>query len=149
MNWVTIKNIIFLVTGMLLTANITMAADFTDNGDQTITDNRTDLIWQKEDASTTRNWEGAITYCEGLTLASQSDWRLPNIRELESIVDDSTCSPAIDSTYFPNTNSSEYWSSTTNAGGTSDAWHVDFSDGGVDYNDKGDRYYVRCVRGGQ
>ena len=149
MNLVIIKNIVCLVTGILLIANLAMAADYTDNGDQTITDNRTDLIWQKEDDNTTRNWEGAITYCEGLTLASQSDWRLPNIRELESIVKDSTYSPAIDTTWFPNTDSSDYWASTTGASNTSYAWHVYFDYGYVYGSNKSDNNYVRCVRGGQ
>ena len=122
---------------------------FTDNGNETITDNNTDLIWQKEDDNNTYTWSGADTYCSGLTLGSQSDWRLPNRRELMSIVDYGTYNPAINTTYFPNTNSSEYWSSTTHALNTSHPWYVYFDYGYVNYIGEGDDYYVRCVRGGQ
>ena len=122
---------------------------FTDNGNGTITDNNTGLMWQKEDDNTTRQWESAITYCEGLSLGSYTDWRLPNIKELKSIVDNTKYSPAIDSTYFPNINSSYYWSSTTLAYGTSWAWYVDFSYGYVLGSNVSGNGYVRCVRGGQ
>ncbi|MEK7846656.1 MAG: DUF1566 domain-containing protein, partial [Nitrospinota bacterium] len=97
----------------------------------------------------TRTWESAITYCEGLSLGSYTDWRLPNIKELKSIVDNTKYNPSIDTTYFPNTNSSIYWSSTTVADLTSYAWGVDFYDGYVYYDFKSYNGYVRCVRGGQ
>ena len=121
---------------------------FTDNGNGTITDNNTGLMWQKEDDNTTRQWESAITYCEGLSLGSYTDWRLPNIKELKSIVDNTKYSPS-DTTYFPNTNSFYYWSSTTYAVSTSLAWYVYFSYGDVYYDYKSYYFYVRCVRGGQ
>jgi hypothetical protein len=120
---------------------------FTDNGDGTVTDNDTGLMWQKEDDGVTKTWESAI--CEGLSLGGYTDWRLPNIKELESITDDTKNSPAIDSTYFTNTNSSDYWSSTTTAENTSSAWHVNFYSGSVNSSYKSGGYYVRCVRGGQ
>lgn len=74
---------------------------FVDNGDGTITDNATGLMWQQADDGTTRNWENALAYAENLTLAGHSDWRMPNAKELQSIVDysrspDATNSPAID-----------------------------------------------------
>jgi len=66
------------------------AGNFTDNGNGTITDSDTTLMWQKEDDDTRRTWEQAITYCEGLSLGTYSDWRLPNIKELRTIVDTTT-----------------------------------------------------------
>ena len=125
------------------------AGNFTDNGNGTITDSDTTLMWQKEDDDTRRTWEQAITYCEGLSLGTYSDWRLPNIKELRTIVDTTTYNPAINTTYFPNTDF-DYWSSTTIEVNSSFAWHVFFLSGDVDWiDDKSANRYVRCVRGGQ
>ena len=93
------------------------------------------------------NWESALGSCEALTLASQSDWRLPNIKELGSIVDTSERNPAIDETAFPNTISESYWSSSPI--GSTNVHHLDFSLGRVLNENKSYGYWVRCVRGGQ
>ena len=121
---------------------------YTENGDGTITDNVTSLIWQKEDDDITRNWDDAINCCNDLTLAGYSDWRLPSKKELMSIVDYGTYGPSIDTTYFPGTNTSFYSSSTTHAVyGSPDVWIVNFGYGDVDHRDKSAGYHVRCVRG--
>jgi hypothetical protein len=120
---------------------------YTDNGNGTITDNVTSLIWQKEDDNTIRTWTDAGTYCDNLSLGGYTDWRLPSDIELMSIVNYGTYGPSINTTYFPNTNSSFYWSSTTYADDTSSAWGVYFYDGNVYYNGKSNSLYVRCVRG--
>lgn len=65
--------------------------DFVDNNNGTITDQATGLMWQQADDGTTRDWENALAYAEGLTLAGYSDWRLPNAKELHSIVDYTRC----------------------------------------------------------
>ena len=140
--------IVTIIAALILLGTGTIFA-FTDNGDSTITDSRTGLMWQKQDDGTVRTWENAISYCEGLTLAAQSDWRLPNIKELKTIVDNTKYSPAIDMTYFPNTQSSSYWSSSTDAGYTDNAWCVSFDSGNVGNDGKADTGYARCVRGGQ
>ena len=93
--------------------------NFVDNGDGTISDTSTGLMWQKATAPGTYTWEQALTYCENLTLAGISDWRLPNRNELQSIVDYSRYNPAIDTTFFPDTVASDYWSSTTTRDSTS------------------------------
>lgn len=72
-----------------------------NNYDGTVTDNATGLMWQQVDDGVARDWEDALSYAENLTLAGYSDWRLPNAKELQSIVDykrcpDVTNSPAID-----------------------------------------------------
>ena len=142
--------LLIMITALALFSSLEVTAgDFTDNGDGTVTDNITGLMWQQEDDDVTRNWERAITYCEGLTLAGHSYWRLPNVKELKSIVDVAVSNPAIDGTYFPNTNSSNYWSSTTVADITGYAWYVVFNYGYIQRHNKTDGYYVRCVRGGQ
>ncbi len=81
---------------------------FTDNGNGTVTDNVIGLMWQQEDDNTTRTWADAGTYCDGLALGGYTDWRLPTKKELMSIVNYGTYSPAINTTYFPNTNASSY-----------------------------------------
>ncbi len=111
----------------------------------TVTDNVTGLMWQQEDDDIGRTWEEALTYCESLPLAGYSNWRLPNIKELRSIVDNTAYEPAIDSNYFPNTDWS-YWSSTTAADSSEDAWYVGFSNGYVDGYGKSYDLHVRCVR---
>ncbi|MGK5091346.1 DUF1566 domain-containing protein [Deltaproteobacteria bacterium TL4] len=91
---------------------------FTDNGNGTITDNVTGLLWQKQDDGVGRDWDTANTYCEELPLAGYTDWKLPAVSELTSIVNYGRSSPAINTTYFPST-SSDYWSSAVYANGTS------------------------------
>ena len=126
----------------------TAVGAYTDNGDGTVTDTSTALTWQKA-SSSGKTWEQALVYCEGLSLGARTDWRLPTIKELNSLVDYSLYGPAINTTYFPNTVSSFYWSSTTDASYTNSAWCVDFLFG-VDYMGyKGSNYDVRAVRGGQ
>jgi hypothetical protein len=101
-----------------------------------------------------RRWKGALSDCENLDFAGQTDWRLPNISELRSIADFSATRPglALDEQAFPNTPaSSSYWSSTTAVQGTADsgthAWVITFSLGNTWFSEKTQREYVRCVRG--
>jgi hypothetical protein len=126
-------------------------AHYTNNGDGTITDNATGLEWVADPTAAgvggTYSWADAITACEGLTYAGHSDWRLPNVKELQSIVDFSRVGPAIDTTYFTS-QSNVYWSSTTSAAFTGYAWVVYFDHGYVSFVDKSNAYYVRPVRGG-
>ena len=122
---------------------------FTDNGDGTVKDNVTGLIWQQGESST-MSWETALSTCETSNLSGYTDWRLPNIRELSSIVDDLRANPAIDIVVFPGALSSQYWSSTTAAGYTAGAWSVGFSSNGQvgGYTKTSYNYNIRCVRGG-
>ncbi len=103
---------------------------FTDNGDGTITDSATGLMWTKADSGKGLDWESALKYAESNRTAGHTDWRLPNAKELQSIVDytrapDATQSAAIDPLFtiseirneggerdYP-----EYWTSTTHSAG--------------------------------
>jgi hypothetical protein len=120
----------------------------TDHGNGTVTDGRTGLTWQQAEPGS-MTWGAALGYCEGLDLGGSTAWRLPNIKELESLTDHTKPSPAIDTAFFPGASASNYWSSTTEAGAPSGAWFVYFGNGGVDNYLKSIPYYVRCVRGGQ
>lgn len=122
---------------------------FMDNGDGTVTDTSTGLMWQQETAGQ-MTWEAALTYCEDLSLAAYDDWRLPNRNEQQSLVNYNTHDPAIDTTAFPNTWYSYYWSSTTYVDNSPEAWTVGFKSGDVGSSVKSvdGQYSVRCVRGG-
>ena len=88
-----------------------MAGDFIDNGDGTVTNKNTELMWQQAEIGATMTWEEALTYCENLSLAGYDDWRLPNIKELRSVNNDKLSKPSIDTTCFPDVHASRYWSS--------------------------------------
>ncbi|MBU4055376.1 MAG: DUF1566 domain-containing protein, partial [Proteobacteria bacterium] len=64
----------------------TAYAELVDNGDGTVTDTETGLMWQKDEAGA-MSWQNALTHCETMDLAGYDDWRLPNRNELQSIVD--------------------------------------------------------------
>jgi len=117
-----------------------------------VRDNVTGLIWEVktlDNMNITYNWQQALSYCETLPLADYSDWRLPNRNELQSLVDYSRFWHGIDTTFFPNTVLSSYWSSTTNAALPRSAWDVDFHYGFVSGDVKSGSCFVRAVRAGQ
>lgn len=122
---------------------------FTDNGDGTVTDHNTTLMWTKDaDLSGTKDWWNATSYCWDLTLANHGNWRLPHISELNSLIDETGADPALPpDSPFTNVQPGYYWSSTNNADLTDMAWGVQFNNGGVGYEEKIDHNPVCCVRG--
>lgn len=134
---------------------------FTDNNNGTVTDNLTGLIWTKNaNAFGQRTWDQALIDANNLQdgvadLADGSqagEWRLPNVRELQSLVDYGRWAPALPAEHpFLSVQSSKYWSSTTYAYTfqNSFAWFVQFYDGYVASNHKDGVFYVWCVRGGR
>jgi hypothetical protein len=125
----------------------TITNHFTDNGDGTITDNLTQLIWQKVPNTTTQTWENAIAYAENLSLAGESDWRLPNIKELQSLNDESITNTSTNTTFFPSIGVHNYWSSTSLPNQTTKAWYWNTQFGITTYDVKTNANYVLCVRG--
>jgi hypothetical protein len=130
---------------------------FTDNGDQTVTDNLTGLMWAKDAnlASGSNDWLVAINYANSLSLgnagcgSSYTDWRLPNRFELESLLDLGNYNPALPSGHpFLNVQNHYYWTSTTYAPSSEYAWFVLMSSGTVNYVTKPDELHVWPVRGG-
>ena len=119
------------------------------NADGTVTDTGTGLMWQQATAPGVYTWEKALSYCDNLSLAGHSDWRLPTAKELQSIADYSRGNPAIDAAAFPDTAASGYWSSTTDPGSPNQAFMSDFYLGDVGFLDKSIAMYVRAVRGGE
>ncbi len=112
-----------------------------------VLDQRTGLVWQKSDDGTPRNWQEALAYCQNLAVDLQNDWRLPNIRELKSIVAISRYYPAIEPAF--SCRLATYWSATTVADyPTSYGWVVYFANGDDNWEEKTKKYYIRCVRSG-
>ncbi len=96
--------------------------DFKDNGDGTVTDRATGLTWTKADSGKPLRWKEALAWAEGLSLAGHDDWRLPNAKELQSIVDytrapaardEARRGPAIDPVFSVTEPESWFWSGTT------------------------------------
>ena len=128
---------------------------FVDNGDGTITDRSTGLTWQQDTAPGTYTWKQALSYCESLTLAGHTDWRLPTVKEFYSIVDDERQDPPIiDTAYFPDTkwscDSCVYWLSTSYAKSPDSVLGIFFNSGNFNnFYKQPYCLYVRAVRGGQ
>jgi hypothetical protein len=145
----TNKNYTICVTGKSQPSPV-----YIDNGNGTISDTSTGLIWQKcligqnsascSGSATAYNWDNAILQCEGLNLASRSDWRLPNINELGSIVDRTRVYPSLDDTYFINS-SQPVWSSTFFINSFTFKWIYNFHTGSLSRDSS--NIYVRCVTG--
>ncbi|MCP4132661.1 MAG: DUF1566 domain-containing protein [bacterium] len=122
--------------------------NFSNNGDDTITDSATGLMWQQDDSGSGMNWESALSYCEALTLNSHTDWRLPDIKELQSIVDyDKSSRPAIDTSYFNITSADSdsdanwFWSSTTHGDNKNYAAYMSFGKAYSKENSSASTYY--------
>lgn len=151
---------------LALCSAVPALAALTVNPDGTVTDSETGLTWDR------CSWGQTGTDCLGGTASSHTwsdalgvaliantgnykghdDWRLPNVTELESILDLSKSfpDPTIDLTVFPNTNTGlSYWSSTVFTPTPSDTWAVFFDNGAVFWASQGDSLQVRLVRGGQ
>ena len=143
---------------------------YTDNGNGTVTDNNTGLVWEKlsrdgsvHDVGSRYTWASAFTghvaMLNSTSFAGHSDWRVPNYKELISILDLQNWNPALSSAF--NTNCTPgctvtscnctavlCWSSTTDAGDPILAWLMDFFYGSVIFDYKSDSFFVRAVRGG-
>jgi hypothetical protein len=149
------------------------ALAYADNGDGTITDLNTHLMWEKKswdgsirDQSNRYTWADAFsTFIGGLNagggFAGHTDWRLPNVKELQSIINYQNAGPAVSAAFNANcasgctvttcscTQSYIYWSSTTYQLSPFTEWFVSFYDGLVTSTNKSfSTFYVRAVRGG-
>lgn len=145
----------------------TPSSQFQDNNNGTVTDLKTKLTWKK--CTEGQNWEASNNSCtvkdgatmqynwsEALELANKTNssggfasavnWRLPNIKELSSIIEDACYGPSINLSVFPNTPAGIYWSSTPYIGASDQAWTVRFNYGQNSMNAKYDYYFARLVR---
>lgn len=148
---------------------------FSDNHDGTVTDNKTGLMWKRcsegqtwgadlwsagntcNSIGTSYNWQTALQQAQTVNntggYAGKKDWRLPNVKELSSIVERQCSAPAINQIVFPSTDSyflsGDFWTSTPNTKYDGDAWFVSFRSGDADEYVKSNSNQVRLVRGGQ
>ncbi len=141
---------------------------FLDLLDGTVADCETGLIWMKKaNCDGTKTWTNALAFCDGLASGNcvlgdgslAGDWRLPSVRELQSLVDTHYINPVLsngagtdqwsEGDAFDNVQSDYYWSVTPHAGDTAGAWYVGMHYGWVGYGHKSyNFFYVWCVRGG-
>lgn len=122
---------------------------FTDNGDGTVTDDVTRLMWQQATPADSFDFNEAGLFCGRLTLAGHDHWRLPSLIELVSIADLGRSDPAIDATVFPGTPSTPadfFWSSTIWGSSPTTAATLTFSRGSARQQPMATRLNVRCVR---
>ena len=135
-------------------------AVYLDHGDGTLTDRYTQLMWQVctlglnysangtcVGTSTASSWQGALAGANANADYGHSDWRLPNKKELDSLVEVACYRPAIHQSLFVSTELGWYWSSTPYVDQSDRAWSVDFSWGAVEARLKNELGYVRLVRG--
>jgi len=112
------------------------------NGEAVLINERTTLMWA-DTYSNSETWKNALKYCQDLVFAGFSDWRLPNVNELKTLLDYSLTDPA---TTFPAMPSQPFWSSTTYSGYSEYGWYVSFLYGEVYYHTKSNLYHAKCVR---
>lgn len=142
----------------------TPSADFTDNGNGTVTHAKTGLMWKQcveglsgaacaTGAATEMTWSNALAAAEFSSFAGFTDWRLPNLKELHSIVETCGYSPAINQSMFPATPApgfgSVFWSASTYTPSPGNAWVFVFGNGGGVGTSKASLIFSRLVRSGQ
>jgi hypothetical protein len=103
------------------------------------------LTWQRADSGQALTWAAAGAFCAALDLEG-GGWRLPSIKELETIVDVTRSDPAVDPAAFPGASSYPLWTSSLLAGSSTEAWTVDFFLGAATTADATTTYQARCVR---
>jgi hypothetical protein len=118
---------------------------FTDNGNGTIIDNLTNLVWQKEPNTNAITWENALIYAERLTLGNDTNWRMPNIKELQSLNEVGFVNPSVNTSIFNNIGVKKYWSSTTQQNQAANAWYWNTQFGITTYDPKINSNYIICV----
>ena len=133
---------------------------FIDNGDGTVSDKHTGLIWMRCSLGQTWNgttctgdaveytWQQGLQEAEIYNFAGSSAWRLPNVNELKSLVDEVCYDPAINIVVFPATSASYFWTSSPSLYRPDNAMFVHFRYGGVNATYKSQSYNVRLVRPG-
>ncbi len=158
-------------TGQDGDAQAGLSRTLVDNGDGTVTDGRTGLLWEKlSDDGSIHDWQNTYTWATAFTVkvatlnasafAGYSDWRVPNVSELQSLLNYGASFPAVDGSLWAGcspgctvftcscTVASYYYSSTSNNTNPGQVWIIDFDDGDINNGYRDASRYVRAVRGG-
>lgn len=132
-----------------------------DSANGTVTDTRTGLMWDRcarglsgvgcaTGAASTFTWQGALDAAATIgTYKGYNDWRLPNLKELRSLVEECRFNTSINDFAFPNTPGAFVWSGSPFAGGATFVWVVSFYGGDASVRFRSFPYQVRLVRAGQ
>jgi fibronectin type 3 domain-containing protein len=138
--------------------NFTPNSRYNDHGNGTVTDKYTGLMWAKcsigqnttscSGSASNHNWKQALEVAKNSTLADYSDWRLPNIKELSTLIAYDRNDPSINLSRFPNTPSSTFWTSSPGGSHRGNAATIQFSNGYDSYGSHSNDYFVRLVRSG-
>lgn len=155
--FICLLTVVFIFTAHFVHAEpVVCGENLTDNGNDTVTDSATGLTWKKcfegqtgsscTGTATTYTWPNALALTE-------NGWRVPNIKELQSIVDVTRINPAINIICFPTPEgetSIQVWSSSHHAGTPANSWTIDFKDGKL-YNilPQNNFAFVRLVKDAQ
>ncbi|MCC6624447.1 MAG: DUF1566 domain-containing protein [Deltaproteobacteria bacterium] len=111
-----------------------------------VRDNGTGLVWERDTLDAPLGWLDALARCEALELAGFDDWRLPTLKETQTLIDERRLQPSIDVHAFPDTPSEWYWSSTPIATHPDQAWATSTTDGYASIHAGAELHRVRCVR---
>ncbi len=139
------KLILFLIVLCFMPVSADETGRFQENdvsGEIIVTDMKTTLQWTKTSVPG-KTWQQAIDYCNGLTYAGYSDWKLPDIYQLRTLINSEKYDPASD---FPGISSTYFWSSSVYVDSTDYAWSVRFRTGNVNNILKTNSSYAMCVR---
>lgn len=126
-------------------ANECVTPSYTINGDGTVTDNLTGVVWQQTVSPDVYEWADANAYCNNLNLAG-TGWHLPTLSQLFSIEVQGGAVPYVDQTAFPNTPVDSYWTSTFYSDSTDYVWYDYFAAGGPYFGYITSSLFVRCAR---
>ena len=133
-----------IVLSLAVATTLLQAEYIRDNTKEVVKDTEAGLMWQDniEAKTVTKNWQGAVDYCQDLNFAGYTDWYLPERDELMELYNNKS--------YLQNVKSSLYWSATAYVSNTDNAWYVYFKNGYDSGYNKTNNKYIRCVRlGGQ
>lgn len=137
-----------LLPGVFFGDSVTAKVGLVDLNNGAVLDITTGLVWQKSRNPLSVDWNSAVEYCNNLDLAGHANWRLPSVKEIETLYDDRQISPIIDVGFFPDAVTGRYWTGTSKflQPGSVEAWVVIMNYGSTELKEKSIANYIaKCV----